>query len=205
MILEINLVKTPSIDSTYGQLLIRKREQVTNESEALEAILKVIQGNFEFIDGVIGDKLITNRLSSISSLSVNELYELKYYLNYYGGLDIWYWYVNEMEVGAEGIDDGMAEYSIVDRTSIQALFIPFVQRFNMESDNIRLSKVFTKIQELTNVFNSELSEGLLNPIKNQIDALIPNENATGTISNLLTCNINSIFKFMGRDIYTITG
>jgi len=204
MILEINLVKTSSIDSTYAQLLLRKRVTVESDTEALDNILKMLHDNFEFVEGAINDKLLATKISNLDSMTINELYELKYYLNYYGGLDIWFWYVSEMELGAEGIESGNLEYTIVDRTCMQSLFIPLAQRFNWESDSIKLSAIFNKALELSGLFNGNFSEGAINPIKNQIDAIVPNEQSLGMVSDLITYNINSIFKYMGRTLMTIS-
>lgn len=204
MILEINLVKTPSIDSTYGQLILRRRTPVKTDEDVMKSILSTIQDNIEFIEGAIADNALANKISNLSDLTINELYELKYYLNYFSGLDLWTWYVNDLEIGKDGVDAGMFEYTIVDKTAVQSLFVPIAQRFNVPTDEIKLSKIYTQISEMTGLFDSQLSDGIVNPIKNQIEVLIPSENANGTVSTAITQNINNIFNYMGKRIITLS-
>jgi type IV secretory pathway ATPase VirB11/archaellum biosynthesis ATPase len=203
MNLELNLVKTRSIDSKIGKLIQRHRVEVENSSDVMVAICKFIRDNNATFTAALTDQVFVEKLANINSLTISEFNCLRYVLAE-KGLDIWVWSTKVDEVNPNEVPSSVFEYSIIDTSFIQGGFIPFATRFIQTNSDNSLPTVYTQILDAYGLFQSQLFSSMKNPLKNMIEAMKVDQDAVGMVSSTKTTYVNSMLEFIGKDIRVIT-
>jgi hypothetical protein len=203
MKLEVTLVKTKTIDSKMAKFLARSRYDVTDDASALTAIGKFIADNISTFQAALTDQRLLSQLQNLSGLTINQLQCLKYILAS-KGIDIWFYYVTDGAVNEADIDAGMFEYNVLDFCTINGSFIPFCTKFIQSSTDNSMVKLYTDIVDGYGLFEGSLFAGMVNPIKNMIDAMKTDEQALGVVSSMKTTYVNSILEYLRKDVRVIT-
>lgn len=204
MNLECNLVKVNSLGSKLSKLIARNRYQVTNDTEALDSIAKFIADNASTFNAALSDQKLVTALSNLSNITINDLDCLRYYLST-RGLDIWYYYVSDVEVNSNDIPEGLFEYNIIDNSNMMSTtFIPFCTKLSQSQSENKLTVLYDKINDMYGFYNSPMFTGMISPIKKAIDSMKQSEELLGIVPTTTTSYVNSIFEFLRKDIRVIT-
>lgn len=204
MNLEVNLVKVASVDSKLSKLLSRNRYLVENDTQALESIIKFIADNASTFNAALTDQRLVAQLQNLSALTISELDCLRYILSV-KGIDLWYYYVSDIEVNPTDIPTGIFEYNVVDRNNMSgSSFIPFASKITQTQGENKLTSLYEKIIDMYGLFNGSLFDGMNNPLKTMIDSMKSDEQILGTVPTTKSTYCNSIFEFLKKDIRVIT-
>ena len=202
MNLELNLVKTQSIHSRISSLIARKRIQVKSESEAMEAIVAFIQDNMLTFNAAITDKALLDQLSNLKTLSVDELYSLKYIMASTGGIDLIIVVVSDSEENELEIPKDILEYNIIDNLRSPLSFVKFATKISLDKKG-NLTELYTKVIDMYGLFDGGLFSSITNPITPQLDILRQTEIALGISPSAITQYLNGVIEYLGKDIYAI--
>lgn len=202
MLLEINLVKTATIDSKVAKYIARQRYEVASDTEVLDYISKFIGENISTFTAALTDQRFVSALSSLNNLTIEKFNCLRYVIAS-KGLDVWVWYVKEGEANASEVSDNVFEYNVLDRFSTNS-FVPMCFRVLQSSSENSLSKLYTEINNAYDLFGGSLFAGQVNPIMNMVKAMKVDEDAMGTVGQGKTTYVNSILEFIGLDIKVVT-
>ena len=202
MNLELNLVKTQSIHTRICSLIARKREQVKSASEAMDAILAFIQNNTLTFNAAITNKALLDQLSNLKTLSVDDLYSLKYIMSSSGGIDLIPVVVSENEDNEFEIPKDIIEYNIIDNLRAPLEFVKFATKIPLNNKG-NLTELYTKIIEMYGLFENDLFSGITNPLTSQLNILRNSEIAIGVTPSALTQYLNGVIEYLGKDIYAI--
>jgi hypothetical protein len=184
-----------------GKFLARSRYEVTNDTEALDAIAKFIAENISTFTSALTDQRLVGQLQSLNNLTINEFSCLRYILAS-NGLDIWTWYVKEGEVNQDEVSGNTFEYNVLDKDTATS-FIPMCTRFIQAKSENSLVKLYTNIVDAFGLFEGRLFVGMNNPIMTTVKAMESDE-LIGVVSNIKTSYVNSILDFLGKDLKVIT-
>lgn len=204
MNLEVNLVRTSSIDSRMAKFIVRERFKVENDTEALDAIKQFISNHMDTFTASISNKVFLNSLSNLQSLTINELDCLRYVLSVTVNLDIWYWYVSDNETNPTEVPAGIYEYQIVDKSNVVGMFIPFTTKISQSQSDNKLTTLYDQINDMFGFFKSTLFTGIENPLTKMINSIKGDENVLGITSSTKTTYCNAIFDFLKKEIKVIT-
>lgn len=203
MNLEVNLVKVDTIDSKLSKLLARNRFLVENDTQALDSIVKFIADNASTFNAALTDQRLVAQLQNLSSLTITDLDCLRYILSS-KGIDIWYFYVSDVEVDQTDIPTGIFEYNVVDTSNMMSAFIPFSTKITQAQTENKLTTLYDKIIDMYGLFSGKLFSGINNPIKVMVDSMKGDEEILGTVPTTKSTYCNSIFDFLKKDIKVIT-
>lgn len=203
MNLEINLVKVASVDAKMSKLLARNRVLVQSDTEALDSIAKFIADNASTFTAVITDQRLVAQLQDLSKLTIVDLDCLRYVLST-KGLDLWYFYVADVESNPSDIPEGLIEYNILDSSNMMSAFIPFGTKVSKSQQDNKLTDLYTKVMEMYGLFNGGIFNGMRNPIKATVESMKSSEELLGMVPTMQTTYLNSIFDFLKKDIRVIT-
>lgn len=203
MNLEVNLVKVDTIDSKLSKLLARNRFLVENDTQALDSIVKFIADNASTFNAALTDQRLVAQLQDLSSLTITDLDCLRYILSS-KGIDIWYFYVSDVEVDQTDIPTGIFEYNVVDTSNMMSAFIPFSTKITQAQTENKLTTLYDKIIDMYGLFSGKLFSGINNPIKVMVDSMKGDEEILGTVPTTKSTYCNSIFDFLKKDIKVIT-
>jgi DNA-directed RNA polymerase subunit N (RpoN/RPB10) len=184
-----------------GKFLARSRYEVTNDTEALDAIAKFIAENISTFTSALTDQRLLGQLQSLDNLTINEYSCLRYILAS-KGIDIWAMYVKENEINADDLSANTFEYNVLDKDTATS-FIPMCTRFVQLTNENSLSKLYTEIVDAFGLFEGRLFVGMNNPIMVTVNAMKSDE-TVGVVSKFKTSYINSILDFLGKDLRVIT-
>lgn len=201
MLLEVNLVKTQSINESKAKLLDRRRYPIQDESLAINAVEKFISESMPTFTAALTDKTMLARLRGIKGLTVQDLDCLRYYLAT-KGLDIWYYAVSTTEVNSDEIPEGQVEFNVIDNSHVRG-FVPMCMKITQLQDSIKFSDVYSKIQTSYGLFEGATLSGFSNPLKSYIDGLKTDEELLGISNRGRTMYINSILEFLRKDLKVI--
>jgi len=203
MNLESNLIKVNGgMYSLGGNIIARSRVNVTEATDVTAIILDFLQKNLEFLTPNIKNEAFIRQLESRTTLSIEEIAELNYVLADNGYL-MTNFCVADLEINSNEVPDNTMEYNIVDNTRINFQFIPFATKIAMDLDKMSVYQLYSKINELYNLFSSDLFADVPNPIKNDLISIDWQERPTGSVNTALTDHINNTLRFIGKEIYTI--
>jgi len=203
MKLEINLVKSPQIDSRTVKFLTRARFSVASESEVMDAIQKFIKDNISTFTASLTNARLVAQLESLSNLTVSQFQGLRYMLSQ-SGMDIWAWAVKENEIDEIELPDNTVEYNVIDRNQVSFGFIPMSLRFTQLSSEISLSSVYQKIKDAYGIFEGSFYAGMRDPIKNSISTMQESEKVLGVAPQSSSTYVNSILDFLGKELRVIS-
>lgn len=202
MNLEVNLVKTSSIDSKMSKFLARTRYEVTGDTEVLDAIEKFIHDNVSTFTAALTDQSLVAKLENPLNLTISTFNCLRYVLAE-KGLDIWIWYVKNGEVDENEVTPDCFEYNVVDYDQCIG-FVPFCVRFIQDKQSFNVVKLYGDIQSAFGLFEGSLFTDMRNPLLVNIDAMKIEQDAVGKVSSLKTTYVNSILDFLKKDVRVIT-
>jgi hypothetical protein len=202
MNLELNLVKTQSIHARVSSLIARKRVKAENTTEAMEAITAFIADNMITINAAITDRALTSQLSDLKSLTVDELYSLKYILASNGGIDLIIVNVADLEVNEFEIPKDIIEYNVIDNLRAPLNFIKWSTKVPL-SNKGNLTELYKTIIEMYGLFEGNLFTGSQNPLEYQLGVLQQTEMALGITPSAITTYLNGVLEYLGKDIYVI--
>jgi len=202
MNLELNLVKSTTIGSKVGSLITRHRVPVETDTEAMDAVKAFIIDNMLTFNAAITDKVFTDKLSELTSLTVDELYNLKYVLTLNWGLDLIIVTVSDNEKNEYEIPKDITEYNVIDNLRSPLGFVKFATKIPI-SNRGGISELYKTIMEMYGFFESNLFASLQNPCKQHMDILHQTEQLTGVTPSAITNYLNSVIEYLGKEIYVI--
>lgn len=203
MKLELNLVKSPQIDSRTVKFLARNRYEVASEPEVMDAIQKFIADNISTFTAALTNQRLVAQLEQLKDLTVSQFQGLRYVLAM-NGLDIWYFAVKEGEVNESEVPDDVIEYTILDNDQVSYGFIPMAFRFIQPRSEMSISSVYQEIVSAFGLFEGSFYVGMKNPLKASIDTVIESEKILGVAPKSSTTYINSILEYLHKDMRAIT-
>jgi len=203
MKLELNLVKSPQIDSRTVKFLARNRYEVASEPEVMDAIQKFITDNISTFTAALTNQRLVAQLEQLKDLTVSQFQGLRYVLAM-NGLDIWYFAVKEGEVNDTEIPDDVIEYTILDNDQMSYGFIPMAFRFIQPRSEMSISAVYQEIVSAFGLFEGSFYVGMKNPLKASIDTVVESEKILGVAPKSSTTYINSILEYLHKDMRAIT-
>jgi len=201
MYLELNLVKTDSIYSVYGKSLARNRVIVNNDTEVITEVIKFIGDNFSIFDSALTDKNLVAKLSNLKFMSIDEFQSLRYILTY-NKLDIRYWAISESE-SDEDIPNNNFEYNIVDYSNMVSGFVPFCTKLLVDRNRDSIAEIYNKIMEMYGLFQGDLFDDGINPIKRDIEVMRVQESTVGFVPADIANHTNLVLEFVKKYIYII--
>lgn len=202
MNLEVNLVSVPSIDTKYASIRSRSRFLVNNDTEALDSIAKFIADNASEFNSAIADARLVAQLQDLSNITFTDLECLRYILAT-KRIDLWYWYVADVEVNSSDIPAGMVEYNISDYTNMIGN-IPFCTKITQLREENNFVEVYSKINEIYGLFGSPLFKGISNPISKMINSMKTSQELINQVPATAGAYINSVLDFLHKDLKVIT-
>jgi hypothetical protein len=203
MKLELNLVKSPQIDSRTVKFLARNRYEVASEPEVMDAIQKFIADNISTFTAALTNQRLVAQLEQLKDLTVSQFQGLRYILAM-NGLDIWYFAVKEGEVNELEVPDDVIEYTILDNDQMSYGFIPMAFRFVQPRSEMSISAVYQEIVSAFGLFEGSFYVGMKNPLKASIDTVVESEKILGVAPKSSTTYINSILEYLHKDMRAIT-
>jgi hypothetical protein len=203
MKLELNLVKSPQIDSRTVKFLARNRYEVASEPEVMDAIQKFIADNISTFTAALTNQRLVAQLEQLKDLTVSQFQGLRYILAM-NGLDIWYFAVKEGEVNESEVPDDIIEYTILDNDQMSYGFIPMAFRFVQPRSEMSISAVYQEIVSAFGLFEGSFYVGMKNPLKASIDTVVESEKILGVAPKSSTTYINSILEYLHKDMRAIT-
>lgn len=203
MKLELNLVKSPQIDSRTVKFLARNRYEVASEPEVMDAIQKFIADNISTFTAALTNQRLVAQLEQLKDLTVSQFQGLRYILAM-NGLDIWYFVVKEGEVNESEVPDDIIEYTILDNDQMSYGFIPMAFRFVQPRSEMSISAVYQEIVSAFGLFEGSFYVGMKNPLKASIDTVVESEKILGVAPKSSTTYINSILEYLHKDMRAIT-
>jgi len=203
MKLELNLVKSPQIDSRTVKFLARNRYEVASEPEVMDAIQKFIADNISTFTAALTNARLVAQLEQIKDLTVSQFQGLRYVLAMHG-LDIWYFIVKEGEVNETEVSDDVIEYNILDNDQVTFGFVPMAFRFVQPRSEMSISAVYQEIVSAFGLFEGSFYVGLKNPLKASIDTIVESEKILGVAPKSSSTYVNSILEYLHKDMRAIT-
>jgi len=203
MKLELNLVKSPQIDSRTVKFLARNRYEVASEPEVMDAIQKFIADNISTFTAALTNARLVAQLEQIKDLTVSQFQGLRYILAMHG-LDIWYFIVKEGEVNETEVSDDVIEYNILDNDQVTFGFVPMAFRFIQPRSEMSISAVYQEIVSAFGLFEGSFYVGLKNPLKASIDTIVESEKILGVAPKSSSTYVNSILEYLHKDMRAIT-
>lgn len=203
MNLEVNLVKTASIDSKLSRLLVRNRYRVENDTEALDSIVKFIADNISTFTASLTDQRFVTQLENLKNITITDLDCLRYVLAT-KGLDLWYHYVADVEANPDEVPAGSFEYNVLDRSNMTSSFIPFCTKVTQIQESSRLTDLYSKLVDIYGLFSGKIFAGMKNPVQSIVDSMKGDEDVLGSVPTSKSTYANSIFDFLKKDIRVIT-
>lgn len=203
MFIEVNLVHTPNIYSNVFSLIARKRYEAADDNEVMGNVIEFIKDNVSTFDAILVDKDLVMKLSGLESLGITEFYSLKYLLAG-AGIDILVNQVAEMEVNADGIDEGTIEYSVVDQLDESPTFIRMASKVVLPDDTSNLSEVYNRVVEGFDFFGGPLFSNYSNPLTTDINLIKNTEAAIGVSPSGICTEVNNILNYLGKELFVIT-
>lgn len=203
MKLELNLVKSPQIDSRTVKFLARNRYEVASEPEVMDAIQKFIADNISTFTAALTNARLVAQLEQIKDLTVSQFQGLRYILPMHG-LDIWYFIVKEGEVNETEVSDDVIEYNILDNDQVTFGFVPMAFRFIQPRSEMSISAVYQEIVSAFGLFEGSFYVGLKNPLKASIDTIVESEKILGVAPKSSSTYVNSILEYLHKDMRAIT-
>jgi hypothetical protein len=196
MKLEINLVKTQTLDASVGKLMSRQRVEVDSEQVVMGALVDFLKQEASTLSTVITDQRLITKLQGLSNITITEFQCLRYMLAS-KGFDIWCWIVSDSEINPNEIEDQIFEYNVVDSNSISGSFVPKSSKIIQSSSNNSLTELYTKINDGFTLFTGDLFIGMNNPIINTVTTMKESETALGITSKAQTTYVNSVLEYLG--------
>lgn len=203
MKLELNLVKSPQIDSRTVKFLARTRYEIASEPEVMDSIQKFIADNISTFTAALTNARLVAQLEQIKDLTVSQFQGLRYVLAM-NGLDIWYFIVKEGEVNETEVPDDTIEYNILDNDQVSFGFVPMAFRFVQPRSEMSISAVYQEIVSAFGLFEGSFYVGMKNPLKASIDTIVESEKVLGVAPKSSSVYVNSVLEYLHKDMRAIT-
>jgi hypothetical protein len=204
MILEINLVKVPSMGSMRGSLLERQRySSVDTDAEMLSSTVRFIKDNLSVLMPAITDSNFIEKLRNLRNLTIQELFELRYVLSSRFGIDLWIQFVADLEVNSQEVPDDSIEFNIVDHTNLIGV-TPFATKKVQLEKNVSLTDIYSSINTMYGLFSEPLFNGMRNPIEGVVASAKKDEELVGRIPVNRTAYLNSVIELLGKQLMVIS-
>lgn len=204
MILEINLVKVDSMGSMRGKLLERKRyPSVDTDGDMLNSTVRFIKDNLDVFMPAVTDSNLIEKLRNLRTMTIQELYELRYVLSSKFGIDLWIQFVADLEVNSQEVPDNAIEFNIVDHTNLIGV-TPFATKKVQMENRVSLTDIYTAINDMYGLFSEPLFNGMINPIKGIVASAKKDEELVGRIPVNRTAYLNSLIELLGKQLMVIS-
>lgn len=204
MNIEFSLVYSESFPARVFSLMMRSRIVANNDEEILDGVCKFVTENIEQFDQVLIDKDMVNRLKNLQLTTISELYSLKYLLAQ-SGLDILIHQVAELEINADGIEEGGEEVIVVNNLdATSAIARPAAKIHHNEADDSK-SALYSKIVDMYGFFSTDLTAGFKNPFTSLLDQLKRINDSIGVSPESFIIPIESTLEYLGKSIIVIQG
>jgi hypothetical protein len=202
MIVELNLLKTNSLFSTYGRELVRKRVDVT-ENTVISSIVEFLGENSDVLEQVTKNGNFVESIVRMTDLTIDKLQSLRYLLAE-RGVDLTVWAVAEKEGNLEGVPSDAVEYNVIDTTNVFGSFIPFATKITVEREDMKISSIYDRIKTMYTLFDGDPFSRVTDPLGNDIEVMKEQEEILGIVPESLTMHANTILEFVGKKLYAIT-
>jgi hypothetical protein len=153
-------------------------------------------------NAAITDKALLDQLSNLKTLSVDELYSLKYVIASTGGIDLIIVVVSDSEENELEIPKDILEYNIIDNLRSPLSFVKFATKISLDKKG-NLTELYMKVIDMYGLFDSGLFSSITNPLTPQLDVLRQSEIAVGIAPSAITQYLNAVIEYLGKDIYVI--
>lgn len=206
MNLEVTLVKVKAIqDTSIADFLSRARfVDVEDDSKAMAYLTKFLKDNLDTISIAVSDKVFVNKLRNKDTFTLTEFLCTKYLLAV-AGIDIWYYQVSDNEENGFDLPNGMVEYILQDTTSFSKSFVPFATKMTRSIDDARSWTIYDTIKGDYDFFESDLFNGIDNPMSRMIQLAKDSEEMGNRSPELgVTEYLYQMVKFLGKDIKILT-
>ena len=206
MNLEVTLVKVKAIqDTSIADFLSRARfVDVEDDSKAMSYLTKFLKDNLDTISIAVSDKVLVNKLRNKDTFTLTEFLCTKFILAM-SGIDIWYYQVSDNEENGFDLPNGMVEYILQDTTSFSKSFVPFATKMTRSIDDARSWTIYDTIKGDYDFFESDLFNGIDNPMSRMIQLAKDSEEMGNRSPELgVTEYLYQMVKFLGKDIKILT-
>lgn len=197
MILEVTLVKVPSSTIRVGEFLERKHYNIENDVDALNAMIKFLGENIDILNAALPNKEFVTKITQLKNMNYDLLMSIKYALAQFG-LDLWFWIVPETQASSE-TPEGTLEYNVKTTTAALGECLFPVQKMLQKADTLKLSEVYGKIRESSQLFSQDEFSGLFNekfdPLRDLVVAAKDVEGPIGAVSSALVTQITELLEF----------
>lgn len=201
MKLEVTLVSSTSPFSLMVTYLSRTRYDVENDNDVLTSIISFIAEHANDLDAAVSDKEFLRKITSLQTLTPDELMSIKFMLSSMFGLDILFYIIAENQDTPDATN--RVEYVVIDEMFSPTNMTKLGTKFVFDETVTSLSTLYQSIQNSLNLFSSEVFSTFTNPINNLIETMRANEVATGSSSDPVGYQLNLIFQYLKKTIICI--
>lgn len=204
MNLEINLVKIDQlVGSNSGSLLERRRYTADNDVEVLAHTVDFIKECMDIMVGAITNNVLVENLRSLKNITIQELSELNQILRISAGLNIWVYYVADLEVNGSGIGSDSLEYNIIDNV-MRIQSFPFCTKKVYSKNAVSLTGLYKTIIDIYGLYKESKFTGVGNPLQSYLSSIEKDEQLVGVTSKTKLTVLNSMIDELGKSIKIIT-